>query len=277
METLNKTNQIVFISPLDMCTFDQGFLASAYWQVRKNSRERNCGLPCLLLFFYVVIFRISGWLIQRNNTSEKGCDRAPWQSVSVRTPPPSLGGSDRKESACNEGDLGSIPGSGRSPGEGNGYPLQYSFLENYKDRGAWWGYSPWGRRESWQWLSDSHAIEHFLHWKPVLVLLGGMVPSPLSSSGLLSPLSSSGLLSHECNTPSWVHFDSPWGSHVLWVYWDPCSWAWWGYTRVEWPGRPDTAPHLLLTCLFHCLSDFTPQPSFTDKIIKNFRIATAQH
>ena len=39
--------------------------------------------------------------------------------------------------ACNAGDLGLIPGSGRSPGEGNGYPLQYSCLENSMDRGAW--------------------------------------------------------------------------------------------------------------------------------------------
>ena len=46
------------------------------------------------------------------------------------------GGSNRKESACNEGDLGSIPGSGRSPGEGNGNPLQYSCLENRVDKGA---------------------------------------------------------------------------------------------------------------------------------------------
>ena len=45
--------------------------------------------------------------------------------------------SDGKESACNAGDLGSIPGSGRSPGEGNGHPLQYSCLENPMDRGAW--------------------------------------------------------------------------------------------------------------------------------------------
>ena len=44
----------------------------------------------------------------------------------------------KKESACNEGDLGSIPGSGRSPGEGNGNPLQYSCLENPMDREAWW-------------------------------------------------------------------------------------------------------------------------------------------
>ena len=43
-----------------------------------------------------------------------------------------------KESACNAGDPGSIPGSERSPREGNGYPLQYSCLENSKDRGAWW-------------------------------------------------------------------------------------------------------------------------------------------
>ena len=47
-------------------------------------------------------------------------------------------GLDGKESACNAGDPGSIPGLGRSPGEGNGYPLQYSCLENSTDRGAWW-------------------------------------------------------------------------------------------------------------------------------------------
>ena len=49
----------------------------------------------------------------------------------------SPGGSGSKESACNEGDLSSIPGSGRSPGEENGNPLQYSCLENTMDRGAW--------------------------------------------------------------------------------------------------------------------------------------------
>ena len=48
------------------------------------------------------------------------------------------GGSDGEESACNAGDPGLVPGSGRSPGEGNGYPLQYSCLENPMDRGAWW-------------------------------------------------------------------------------------------------------------------------------------------
>ena len=47
------------------------------------------------------------------------------------------GGSDGKESACHAGDLGSVPGSGRSSGGGNVYPIQYSCLENSMDRGAW--------------------------------------------------------------------------------------------------------------------------------------------
>ena len=47
------------------------------------------------------------------------------------------GGSDGKESACNVGDSGLIPSLGRSPGEGNGNPLQYSCLDNPTDRGAW--------------------------------------------------------------------------------------------------------------------------------------------
>ena len=50
----------------------------------------------------------------------------------------SPGSSDGKASACNVGDLGSIPVLRRSPGEGNGNPLQYSCLENPTDRGAWW-------------------------------------------------------------------------------------------------------------------------------------------
>ena len=47
------------------------------------------------------------------------------------------GASDGKESACNAGDPGLIPGPGRSPGKGNGNPLQYSCLENPMDGGAW--------------------------------------------------------------------------------------------------------------------------------------------
>ena len=63
------------------------------------------------------------------------------------------GGSDGKESACNAGDLAFIPGSVRFPGEGNGYSLQYSCLENPMDRGAWWA-TVCGVAKSWTWLSD---------------------------------------------------------------------------------------------------------------------------
>ena len=60
------------------------------------------------------------------------------------------GGSAGKESACNEGDLGSTPGLGRSPGEGKGYPLQYSDLENSMDCIVH------GVAKSWTRLSDFH-------------------------------------------------------------------------------------------------------------------------
>ena len=58
-----------------------------------------------------------------------------WTEVKVHMSFP--GGSDSKESACSAGDPGWIPGLGRSPGEGNGYPLQYSCLENPMHKGAW--------------------------------------------------------------------------------------------------------------------------------------------
>ena len=58
------------------------------------------------------------------------------------------GGSDSKESTCNEGDLGSIPGLGRSPRGGHGNPLQYSCLENPHGQKRLVGYSPWGCKKS---------------------------------------------------------------------------------------------------------------------------------
>ena len=69
-------------------------------------------------------------------------------------------------SACNVGDLGSIPGLGRSPGEGNGNPLQYSCLENPMDGGAWWG------RKELDTTERLHSLTHSLttltnHWQPV--------------------------------------------------------------------------------------------------------------
>ena len=63
------------------------------------------------------------------------------------------GGSDGKESTCNSGDLGSIPESGRSPGEGNGYPVQYSCLKNSMERRTWQA-TVHGVTKSWTQLSN---------------------------------------------------------------------------------------------------------------------------
>ena len=57
------------------------------------------------------------------------------------------GGSDGKESTCNVGNLGSVPGLGRCPGGGHGNPFQYSCLENPQGQRSLVGYSPWGRTE----------------------------------------------------------------------------------------------------------------------------------
>ena len=65
------------------------------------------------------------------------------------------GCSDGKESACNVGGLGLISGWGRSPGEGNSYPLGYSDLENSMDRGAWWT-TVHEATKIWTWLSNLH-------------------------------------------------------------------------------------------------------------------------
>jgi len=68
-------------------------------------------------------------------------------------------GSDGKASACNAGDLGLIPGLGRSPGEGNGNPLQYSCLENSMDRGPWQAIVH-GAAKSWTQLKQLSSPTH---------------------------------------------------------------------------------------------------------------------
>ena len=73
---------------------------------------------------------------------------------------PFSGGSDGKVFACNVGDLGLIPGLGRSPGEGNGNPLQNSCLENSVDWEAWWA-TVHGVAKSWTWLSDFALLSLF--------------------------------------------------------------------------------------------------------------------
>ena len=72
-----------------------------------------------------------------------------WVAISLDFP----GGSDSKASVYNAGDPGSIPGSGRSAGEGNGDPLQYYCLENPMDRGTWYA-TVHGVAKSWTRLSD---------------------------------------------------------------------------------------------------------------------------
>ena len=71
-----------------------------------------------------------------------------------------LGNSAGKESICKEGDPGLIPGSGRSPGEGIGHPLWYSYLENPYGQRSLAGYSPWRLTESDMTESTSHMQTH---------------------------------------------------------------------------------------------------------------------
>ena len=77
--------------------------------------------------------------------------KIPWRRDRLLPAPVFLGfpgDSDSKESTCNEGDLGLIPGLGRSPGGGHGNPLQYSCLENPHGQRSLAGDSPWDRKES---------------------------------------------------------------------------------------------------------------------------------
>ena len=103
------------------------------------------------IFIFILYFQYKGHLNRNSSVGKESAPNVgdPWFNSWVRkicwrrNRPPTpvfLGfpcGSTGKESACNKGDLGSIPGLGRSPGEGKGNPLQYSCLGNFKDRGDW--------------------------------------------------------------------------------------------------------------------------------------------
>ena len=80
------------------------------------------------------------------------------------------GGSDSKESTCNAGDLGSIPGSVRPPGEGSGYPLQYSYLGSSMDRGTWQNTAHGGCKglDMTEWLTPSLFPGDGLSLNPIL-------------------------------------------------------------------------------------------------------------
>ena len=80
------------------------------------------------------------------------------------------GGSDGKESTCNAGDLAPIPGSGRSLGEGNGYPFLYSCLENSMDRGTWWATVHGVTKEA----DTTEQLTLFIQGKWKLLMLMGM-------------------------------------------------------------------------------------------------------
>ena len=77
------------------------------------------------------------------------------------------GGSDSKESACNIGDPGLIPGLGISSGIGNGNPPQYSCLENSMDRGAWQA-TVHGVAKSWTQLNDFHFTSNLMQSKTLI-------------------------------------------------------------------------------------------------------------
>ena len=150
--------------------------------------------------------------------------RFPWRRDRLSTPV-FLGfpcDSAGKESACNVGELGSIPGLGRSSGVGNGNPLQYSCLENPKDWGAWWAIVH-GVTKSQTWPSNKERgpltytsvsrLFFFLYWHPVYYIqrktetlqedlktnytawaTGGRIKKFKSSCNILLPLPIRGLL-----------------------------------------------------------------------------------
>ena len=87
------------------------------------------------------------------------------------------GGSGSKESACNARDTGWTPGWGRLPGEGNGYPLLYSFLENPHGQGSLVSYCPWGGKE----FEEIERLTQSNKMCPLLVRGRGLIDEQLSS------------------------------------------------------------------------------------------------
>ena len=132
-----------------------------------------------------------------------------------------------KESACNVGDLGLIPGSGRSPGERNGNPLQYSCLENPMERGAWWRI-PWKEEPGGHKESDV-AKQLSLHFTSLLMFMAGfpggsVVKNPpadvrdadaFRGSGRSPGEGSGNPLQYACLGSPWDR--GAWWTTVLWV------------------------------------------------------------
>ena len=123
-----------------------------FLQIRKDSelkfqpRVTSCQLvSCSLQREFLTVYKSNGSVYSITETQKKNKILFENRGFS--------GGSNSKESACNAGDPDLLPGLGRSPGEGDGYPLQYSCLENPMDKGAWWAIVH-GVAKSQMWLNN---------------------------------------------------------------------------------------------------------------------------
>ena len=126
-----------------------------YSDLRNVQVWKKCGINCSSLLWYS-----NSTLDLTISCSEKNYQKIQSSSLLLGFP----GGSDGKESACNVGDPGLIPGSGRSPGEENANPLHYSCLESSRDRGASWQATAHRAAESdtTEQLSLTHTHTHTL-------------------------------------------------------------------------------------------------------------------
>ena len=128
------------------------------------SRVPLCAITWTLHGIFQV--RIPGWVAMRSSKGSSGPRDRTWVSYVSCT----AGRFFTKASACNVGDLGSIPGSGRSSGDRNGNLLQYSCLQNPMDGGAWWATVHGLRRVGHHWAT-SLSFTFFTasaSWEPVL-------------------------------------------------------------------------------------------------------------
>ena len=129
----------------------QNWNHSGGWSV--PSRGSHClPVPCFGFFGEAPSIELDSWIWEEKSQVQV-------MRLVVRVSQAELhwgfpGGSDGKESACNAGDLGSIPGSGKSPEEGNDSPFKYSCLENPEDREAWRA-TAYGVAKNWTRLSES--------------------------------------------------------------------------------------------------------------------------
>ena len=117
-------------------------------------RQRIWCMSCVSkLHFKIVLLLYNMSVLWKSRSVPVCCFRSKTFLWATTLDPHTGGGSDGKESVCNEGDLDLIPGLGRFPGEGNGNSLQYSCLENPMDRGAW-RVTVHGVTKSLMWLSS---------------------------------------------------------------------------------------------------------------------------